>query len=64
MCRYGKPWSCERARLRRRVVVEYGRGVHLAELEAYALAVFEVDGGEEDHGCSRVEGLRPTAAQP
>ena len=39
----------ERARLRRRVVVEHGRGVHLAELEAHALAVFEVDGGKEDH---------------
>ena len=55
----------KRARLRGRVVVEHGGGVHLAELEAHALAVFEVDGREEDHGVkSRVEGLRRTEAQP
>ena len=40
----------EGARLRRRVVVEHGRGLHLAELQAHALAVLEVDGGKEDQG--------------
>ena len=39
----------ERAGLRGRVVVEHGGLVHLAELEAHALAVLEVDGGEQDH---------------
>ena len=46
----------ERARLRRRVVVENGGGVHVAELQAHALAVLEVDGGEQDHGADLVDG--------
>src|SRR5215217_5954859 len=39
----------ERFCLRRGIVVEDGRLVHVAELEAHALAVLEVDSGDEDH---------------
>ena len=39
----------ETSRLRRRVGVEDGRPRHVAPLEADALAVLQVDGGEEDH---------------
>ena len=35
--------------LRGRVVIVDGRLVHVAELEAHALAVLEVDGGKQDH---------------
>ena len=45
----------ERARLRRRIIIENGGLAHLAELEADALAVFQVDGGKEDHAASRAE---------
>ena len=37
--------------LRRGVVVEDGRLVHIALFQAHALAVLEVDRGKEDHGC-------------
>src|SRR5690606_13005506 len=43
-----KPLRLERPGLRSRIVIEHGRRVHLAELQADALAVLEVDGGEED----------------
>ena len=46
----------EGARLRRRIVIENGGLAHLAELEADALAVFQVDGGKKDHA-----GLRSAA---
>ena len=36
--------------LRRRIVVEHGGLVHVAQLQAHALAVLEVDGGKKDHG--------------
>ena len=36
-------------RLRAGIVVVDGRLVHVAELEAHALAILEVDGGEKDH---------------
>ncbi len=36
--------------LGRRVIVEDGRLLHVAELQTHALPVLEVDGGEEDHG--------------
>ena len=38
------------AGLRGRIGVEHGRLVHLALDEAHALAVFQIDGGKEDHG--------------
>src|SRR6185437_564054 len=41
----------EGERLRRRIVVEHGRRVHFAELEAHALAVFKVDGWKKDQLC-------------
>ena len=40
----------EGARLIGRVGVEGGGARHVALLEAHALAVLQVDGGEEDHG--------------
>ena len=40
----------EGARLRRGIEIEHGRARHVALFEAHALAVFQVDGGEEDHG--------------
>src|SRR5438477_2097625 len=40
----------EGACLRRRIEVEHGRARHVALFEADALAVFQVDGGKEDHG--------------
>ena len=45
-----KPLLGEGARLRRRIEVEDGRARHVALFEAHALAVFQVDGGKEDHG--------------
>ena len=32
------------------VVVEYGGLIHVAQLQAHALAVLQVDGGKQDHG--------------
>jgi len=40
----------EGARLGCRVGVEYGCPLHVALFEANALAVFEIDGGKQDHG--------------
>ena len=37
-------------RLRRGVEIEHGRARHVALLEPHALAVLQVDGGEQDHG--------------
>ncbi len=48
MWRYLKPCVSKAARLRRRIVVEDGRLAHLAELQAHAFAVLEIDRGEED----------------
>ena len=45
----GEALLLEGARLRRRIVVEDGGGFHVAQLQAHALAVFQVDGGKEDH---------------
>ena len=45
-----KPLRGEGTRLRRRIEVEHGRARHVALFEAHALAVFQVDGGKEDHG--------------
>ena len=39
----------EGLRLRGRIGVVDGRRGHVAELQAHALAVLEVDGGEQDH---------------
>ncbi len=39
----------ERMRLRGRIAVEHGRARHVALLQAHREAVFQVDGGEEDH---------------
>ncbi len=50
----GETLVLEGARLRRRVVVEDGGGFHVAQLQAHALAVLQVDGGKEDHGCCLV----------
>ena len=38
------------ARLRRRIEVEHGDARHVALFEAHALAIFQVDGGKQDHG--------------
>ena len=38
------------ARLRHWIEVEHGRARHVALFEAHALAVLQVDGGEEDQG--------------
>ena len=48
-CSHSKPCVFERLGLRGRVGVVDGRLVHVAELQANALAVLEVDGGEQDH---------------
>ena len=40
----------ERFGLGGRIVVEHGGLLHVAQLEAHALAVLEVDGGKQDHG--------------
>ncbi|MDT4878969.1 hypothetical protein FQZ97_1146070 [compost metagenome] len=40
----------ERFGLRGGIVVEHGGLVHVAQLEANALTVLEIDGGEKDHG--------------
>jgi len=37
------------------VFTEGGRLVHVALLEAYAVAVLEVDGGDEQHGLGEIE---------
>ena len=39
----------EGACLRRRILIEHRRLVHLASAQADALTVFQVDGGEQDH---------------
>ena len=41
---------CEGSRLRGGIAVEHGRARHVALLQAHALAVLEIDGGEQDHG--------------
>ena len=43
----------EASRLRRRVLIEHGRLVHLALAQPDALSVFQVDGGKQDHGFHR-----------
>src|SRR5215813_6580422 len=45
-----KTFGLERMRLRGGIAVEHGRAPHVALFEAHAYALFEVDGGEEDHG--------------
>ena len=40
----------ERVRLRRRIAVEHRRPRHVALLQAHGLAVFQIDGGKENHG--------------
>ena len=45
-----EPLLSEGTRLRRGIEVEHGRARHVALFEAHALAVFQVDGGKEDHG--------------
>ena len=45
-----EPLLGEGARLRRGIEVEHGRARHVALFEAHALAVFQVDGGKENHG--------------
>ena len=45
----GKALALEGPRLRGRVGVVDGRLRHVAELQAHALAVLEVDGGKQDH---------------
>ena len=42
--------SSEALRLGRRIVVEHGRGAHLAAHQAHAAPVLQVDRGIEDHG--------------
>ena len=42
--------ALERARLRRGIVVEDGRGAHVSLEEAHALAALEIDRGVDDHG--------------
>ena len=40
----------ERARLRCRIAVEYGRTRHIALLQPDSEAFLEIDSGKEDHG--------------
>ena len=40
----------ERARLRRRIAVEHRRARHVALLQAHGFAVFQIDGGKQNHG--------------
>ena len=49
-CSHSKPCVLEGHGLGGRVGVVDRRLVHVAELQAHALAVLEVDGGEQDHG--------------
>jgi hypothetical protein len=39
----------ERVRLRRRIAIEHGGARHVALLQAHGEAVFQVDGGKQDH---------------
>ena len=50
MCRYSKPVVLKKTRLRHRVAIEYSSARHVALFEAHSLAVFQIDGGKEDHG--------------
>ena len=45
-----EPLRDERSRLSGRIGVEHRRARHVALDEANALAVFEIDGGKQDHG--------------
>ena len=45
-----EPLRGKAARLRRRIQVEHGRARHVALFKTHALAVLQIDGGEEDHG--------------
>ena len=40
----------ERARLCGRIAIEHGRPRHVALLQAHRFAVFEIDGGKQNHG--------------
>jgi hypothetical protein len=44
-----KALALEGLGLGRGIIVEHGGRRHVAELQAHALAVFEVDGGKQDH---------------
>ncbi len=50
MCRYWKPWFSKARACAAGSSLKTVAALHLAELEAHALAVFEVDGGKEDQG--------------
>ena len=45
-----KPLRGKGACLSRRIEVEHGRARHVALFKAHALAVLQIDGGEENHG--------------
>ena len=45
-----KALALEVARLRGGIEIEHRGARHVALFEANALAVFEIDGGKEDHG--------------
>src|SRR5690606_31370612 len=45
-----KAHTREGARLRRRILVEDGRAIHVALLEADGFAVLQIDRGEKNHG--------------
>ena len=68
----GEALLLERLRLRGRILVVDGRRRHVAQLQPDALAVLQVDGGEEDHAVRRprrrrsARSNRPpaTSAQP
>ena len=45
-----EPLRGKAAGLRRRIEVEHGGARHVALFEAHALAVLQIDGGEENHG--------------
>ena len=49
-CSQEKPWPRRLSAWAAGSVIEDGRLRHVAELEAHALAVFEIDGGKQDHG--------------
>ncbi len=45
-----KALPLERRGLRRRIAIEHGRPRHVALLQAHRFAVFQIDGGKQNHG--------------
>ena len=56
MCRYEKPWASNSRAWAAGSSLNTVACGHLAELEAHALAVLQVDGGKQDHRAERRPG--------